>query len=212
MTRIERLMALTEHLRGRRTGTTVAALAERFGVSVRTIHRDLDALRHASVPVQGERGRGGGLSLDRSYTLPPVNFTAHEAAVLVSLGEWIERARIMPFVDTLRTALSKVRGALPTQRQRALDRLRQSMLFTGVPTRTASPEVRSIIEQAWLDDAELVVVYAKKGQAGVPRRIRIRALVLTRAETLLNCDDLDKGEPRQLQLHRIEAAWPALPE
>ena len=37
----------------------------------------------------GERGRGGGLVLDRSYTLPPVNFTAREAALLVAA--WLRR-------------------------------------------------------------------------------------------------------------------------
>ena len=203
-------MALTEHLRGRRTGTTVAQIAERFGVSVRTIHRDLDALRAASLPIQGERGRGGGLSLDRSYTLPPVNFTAHEAAVLVAIGEWLGAARVMPFTETLQAGLDKVRGALSPVRQRAAHRLRASLQFTGVPTLTASAAVRSVVEAAWLADAPLIITYAKKGQGpGPQRRIHIRTLVLTHAETLLNCDDLDLGQPRQFALHRVKTAVPA---
>jgi predicted DNA-binding transcriptional regulator YafY len=46
------------------------------GVTVRTMYRDLDALREAAMPLAAERGRGGGYALDRSYSLPPVNFTA----------------------------------------------------------------------------------------------------------------------------------------
>ena len=84
MKRSERLFAITELLRARRTGTTAEALAERFEVSVRTIYRDLDSLRAAALPVIGERGRGGGLALDRTYSLPPVNFSAREAAILVA--------------------------------------------------------------------------------------------------------------------------------
>src|SRR3954451_21569821 len=86
MSRTERLFALAEYLRGRRTGVTAETLAERFGVTVRTIYRDLDALRAASLPIGAERGRGGGYALDRNYTLPPVNFTAREAALVIALG------------------------------------------------------------------------------------------------------------------------------
>ena len=73
MRRTERLFALAEHLRGRRTGVTAETLADRFGVTIRTIYRDLDALRETSMPIAAERGRGGGYALDKSYSLPPVN-------------------------------------------------------------------------------------------------------------------------------------------
>ena len=97
MKRTERLFALAEHLRARRTGVTAEALAERFGVTVRTIYRDLDTLRAASLPLAAERGRGGGYALDKSYTLPPVNFTAREAALLVALGRFATEMRLLPF-------------------------------------------------------------------------------------------------------------------
>jgi predicted DNA-binding transcriptional regulator YafY len=50
--RTERLFALAEYLRGRRTGVTAEVLAERFEVTVRTIYRDLDALRAWKTPSQ----------------------------------------------------------------------------------------------------------------------------------------------------------------
>src|SRR5579883_2439629 len=120
MQRKSRLFALAEYLRGRRTGVTAEQLAERFGVTVRTIYRDLDALRDAALPVQADRGRGGGYALDRSYTLPPVNFTAREAALLVAVGRWATEMRLLPFADTLAGALDKVRGALTASAQREL--------------------------------------------------------------------------------------------
>src|SRR5688572_15213633 len=101
MRRTERLFALAEYLRGRRTGVTAETLAERFGVTIRTIYRDLDALREASMPLAAERGRGGGYALDKSYSLPPVNFTAREAALLVALGRFAIEMRLLPFTDTL---------------------------------------------------------------------------------------------------------------
>src|SRR5580658_727685 len=101
MQRTERLFALAEYLRGRRTGVTAETLAERFGVTVRTIYRDLDTLRDASLPLSAERGRGGGYALDRTYSLPPVNFTAREAALLVAVGRHAIDMRLLPFTDTV---------------------------------------------------------------------------------------------------------------
>src|SRR5260370_17722533 len=133
MRRQARLFALAEYLRGRRTGVTAETLAERFGVTVRTIYRDLDALRAASMPLAAERGRGGGYALDRSYSLPPVNFTAREAALLVALGRFAIEMRLLPFADTLDSALDKVRAALSTSAQRELLKRLSELSFLGGP-------------------------------------------------------------------------------
>lgn len=205
MRRTERLFAMTELLRARRTGITAEALAERFGVSVRTIYRDLDTLRAAAVPVVGERGRGGGLALDRAYSLPPVNFTAREAAVLVSTGRWLERTRLMPFVETLRAAIDKVHGALPRARQREVARLSSTLAWVGVPARGPAPDVRAAVEDAWVRDAPLRIVYAG-AKGSTVRHVRIETVVLERTMTLLNCVDLELDEKRQFRLDRIERA------
>src|SRR4051795_2928932 len=142
MSRTERLFALTEYLRGRRTGVTAEALAERFEVTVRTIYRDLDALRAAALPLSAERGRGGGYALDRSYSLPPVNFTAREAALLVALGRFAIDMRLLPFADTLESALDKVRAALSTSAQRELLSRLKELAFLGVPALPSKKPVR----------------------------------------------------------------------
>src|SRR5580698_7984660 len=131
MQKTERLFALAEYLRGRRTGVTAEALAERFEVTIRTIYRDLDTLRAASMPLSAERGRGGGYALDSSYTLPPVNFTAREAALLVALGRHAKTTRLLPFTDTLDGALDKVRAALSKSAQRELLTRLDELTFLG---------------------------------------------------------------------------------
>ncbi|MEM9694619.1 MAG: HTH domain-containing protein [Myxococcota bacterium] len=205
MRRTERLFAIAEVLRGRRTGITAEALAERFGVTVRTIYRDLDALRDADLPLHAERGRGGGFALDRSYSLPPVNFTAREAALLVVLGRWIAELRLMPFTTTLEGALDKVRAALPRSRQRELVRLSESLTFVGVPTLRAPEGVRDAIEQAWFENRPLRIEYDGAREV-TARTVRIEQVVMARTETLLNCWDLDKEAPRQFRLHKILSA------
>src|ERR1700744_4408839 len=132
MQRTERLFALTEYLRGRRTGVTAEVLAERFGVTVRTIYRDLDALRDAALPLHADRGRGGGYALDRSYSLPPVNFTARAAPVLLAIGKFASEMRLVPFAETLESALYKVRSALSSQNRSEMLRHLESLSFIGI--------------------------------------------------------------------------------
>jgi predicted DNA-binding transcriptional regulator YafY len=206
MRRRERLFAIAEYLRARRLGVTADAMAERFQVTVRTIYRDLDSLRDAGLPVRADRGRGGGYALDRAYTLPPVNFTPREAALLVTLGNWAAEMRLLPFADTLEGALDKVRGALSASAQRELLEHMAGIHFVGVPAHAVAPEVRRAVEQGWFERQPIRIRYRGADGTITSRAVRIESAVMERSVTLLNCDDLDKGERRQFRLDRIVEA------
>lgn len=203
MRRTQRLFALAEYLRGRRTGVTATELAERFEVTERTIYRDLDALKSAALPLHAERGRGGGYALDRSYSLPPVNFTAREAAMLLLAGKLLSELRLLPFTDTLQTGLDKVRSALPVAAQRELVAQLSRLDFVGVPAKPVRAEVRRAVEQAWFEGSALRIKYLSAAMVETERRVRLRKVLLDRSETLLLVDDLDRGQERQLKLDRI---------
>jgi predicted DNA-binding transcriptional regulator YafY len=205
MRRQTRLFALAEYLRGRRTGVTAETLAERFGVTPRTIYRDLDALRDASLPVQADRGRGGGYALDRNYTLPPVNFTAREAALLVTLGSWAASMRYVPFSDTLRAALDKVRGALSASAQREAIVHAGTLRFVGVPAPGVAPEIRRVVEEAWFEQRPVRVAYRRNYEL-ITRSVQIRGVIMERTMTLLECHDLDEGQAHTVRFDRIEQA------
>ena len=205
MRRSERLFAIAEHLRGRRSGVTAAALAERFGVTLRTMYRDLESLRTAELPLVAERGRGGGFALERDYSMPPVNFTAREAAVLISAARVLAAMRVLPFAETLASASDKVQAALSRSAQREFLHRLDELQFVGVPAKPTLPEVRAALEQAWLHWRPLWVRYAG-GRGESERRVQLRQIVMERGETLLNVLDLELGETRQLRLDRVLAA------
>lgn len=206
MRRTERLFALAEYLRGRRTGVTAEVLAERFGVTVRTIYRDLDALRIAALPLAAERGPGGGYALDRSYSLPPVNFTAREAALLVALGRFAIDMRLLPFSETLESALDKVRAALSTSAQRELLTRLKELAFQGVPALPSKKAVRAAVERAWFEQQPLRITYVDGNYLETTRSIRIESVIMDRHETRLDALDLESGERRPFRLDRIERA------
>ena len=198
MKRTERLFALAEYLRGRRTGVTAETLAERFEVTVRTIYRDLDTLRAASMPLAP--------ALDRSYSLPPVNFTAREAALLVALGRFAIDMRLLPFVDTLETGLDKVRAALSTSAQRELLSRLSELSFQGVPALPSKKAVRKAFERAWFEQQPLRITYVDGNFIETTRTVRIDSVAMDRHETRVHATDLSTGEQRPFRLDRIEKA------
>jgi predicted DNA-binding transcriptional regulator YafY len=206
MRRTERLFALAEHLRARRTGVTAETLAARFNVTVRTIYRDLDALRETSMPIAAERGRGGGYALDKSYTLPPVNFTPREAAVVVALGRFAIEMRLLPFTDTLDSALDKVRAALSTSAQRELLTRLGELSFHGVPALPSKKIVRAAVERAWFEQQPLTIVYVDGNYLQTTRDIQLVAVIMDRHETRLDAIDLATNERRHFRLDRIAEA------
>jgi predicted DNA-binding transcriptional regulator YafY len=111
--RTDRLYAIVEELRAvaprRRSARELAA---RYEVSMRTIERDISALQQADVPIYADVGRRGGFALDKSMSLPPLNFTPAEAvAVAVALS----RADSTPFAGAARGAMRKIVTAMPAR-------------------------------------------------------------------------------------------------
>jgi predicted DNA-binding transcriptional regulator YafY len=73
--RLEGLKAIL----GERDYTTASELADDMGVSVRTVHRDLAFLRDLGIPIESDRGRGGGLRLENGWSLGRVHLSESEA-------------------------------------------------------------------------------------------------------------------------------------
>jgi len=67
--RLSRLTAILTQLQTKRL-LTATTLAEKFGVSIRTVYRDIRALEQAGVPIITEDGKG--CSLMEGYKIPPV--------------------------------------------------------------------------------------------------------------------------------------------
>lgn len=116
MKRSERLHAITEYMRRRRTPVTVADLARYFDVDERTVFRDLASLREQHVPIVGEPGRGGGLQLHRDYQMPPLALSVDEAVSLWLSYRLAGVLGTLPAGRALAPAVDKVLGSVPDRK------------------------------------------------------------------------------------------------
>ncbi|WP_435104307.1 helix-turn-helix transcriptional regulator [Arhodomonas sp. AD133] len=90
---------------------TAAALAERVGVSVRTIYRYIDDLSVSGIPIYGEPGVG--YAVDDGFELPPLALTAGELEALMLAVEMLARATGEELAGAARTLLGKIQAAAP---------------------------------------------------------------------------------------------------
>ena len=88
MNRIDRLTAILLQLQTKRI-VRGQEIADRFGICLRTVYRDIRALEDAGVPIGSEAGMGYFLA--PGYHLPPVMFTDQEARALLMGGKLIEK-------------------------------------------------------------------------------------------------------------------------
>jgi predicted DNA-binding transcriptional regulator YafY len=125
---IERALAILLVLTRRRV-SPATELARRFGVSVRTIYRDIDRLLALGIPVEAERGAEGGFRLPPDYVPPPIAINRVEATALLVALALMRGLRATPLKGDLDTAEAKLLAILPRS---ARDILANGSRFVGI--------------------------------------------------------------------------------
>src|SRR5215207_8841935 len=133
--RVLRLDAL-KALLAERDYTTVADLADELGVSPRTLHRDLALLREMGVPVEGDRGTGGGLRLEPGWSLGRVHLNESEALGLLLSLTIAEKVGSPLLLDDLRSITRKVGAAFAPAQARRILALRRRILVGQTASET----------------------------------------------------------------------------
>ncbi|MBC8040093.1 MAG: YafY family transcriptional regulator [Opitutaceae bacterium] len=162
MNRTDRLVGMVMHLQGRRV-VRAEELAEHYGISLRTVYRDIAALGEAGVPVVGEAGVG--YSLVKGYHLPPVMLTAEEAGALFTGGELAKKFTDGSLNAAVDGALAKLRAVLPADKKDHLEHLARGTVIATTPGgnggggNEAGPPCLAAVQQAVARRRVLAMAY-----------------------------------------------------
>jgi len=155
-------------------------LADEFEVAVRTIHRDIDELSAAGVPVYAERGRNGGFRLADGYRTKLTGLNQSEAETLFLAGLPGPAAEL-GFADALATARLKLLAALPANLQPSAERIASRFLLDpGIWFQNVAPlPSLPIVAQSVFRERMLVCRYRRAGEIEArPRKLGPLGLVL----------------------------------
>ncbi len=143
MNRIDRLTAILIQLQGRRL-VKAQDIADRFGISLRTVYRDVKALEESGVPVMGEAGMG--YTLMEGYRLPPVMFTREEAMAFLTAEKLVAKLTDAGNSDHYSAAMYKVRAVLRTAEKDLLENI-DNHIEVLKSVRTARVEIDRNLQQ-----------------------------------------------------------------
>ena len=208
MNRTDRLLGILLELQAR--GVLRAEdLARRFEVSLRTVYRDVQALSETGVPVVAIPGQG--YRLMEGYFLPPLSFTAPEAALLLLGGEFVREQVDPELRQVAEGALTRLAGVVPPALRAEVDRRRQELHFPAFGSPGEGPRLshlRAAVEQRRV---LRLLYHTYRRPHPEPRTVEPYMLVhMTRAWHLAAYCRLRQA-PRLFRLDRIDHLEP-LPE
>lgn len=126
--KFDRIIAILIQLQSKRI-VKAQELAGRFGVSLRTIYRDIKTLESAGVPIASEAGTG--YSIMEGYKLPPVMFTREEATSFVAAEKLMQRFTDKSLGAYFQSAMYKLKSVLRWSEKDWIDMLDTQVLVQG---------------------------------------------------------------------------------
>jgi predicted DNA-binding transcriptional regulator YafY len=179
-------------------------LAERLGITERTVRRDVTRLRELGYPVVADAGRAGGYQLGRGGALPPLLLTDDESvAVAVGLRA-AASGGVAGYDEAAVAALAKLEQMLPaTLRERVLALNAATVLTRPGAGPQVDPDILLTIAQACRRPERIRFCYIDGNGNPTDRRVEPHGLVNAERRWYLVGRDLDRQDWRTFRLDRM---------
>lgn len=190
---------------------TANELAKELDISLRTLTRDIQILRDQGVPIEADRGRGGGLRLNRRWGIGRLNLSYAQAVdLLISLAvtEQMQSPLFMAHLGAVRRKLmmsfsADTKGKVEGLKERILISKSASALLLADFSNPSRDSVAKL-HQAFLQMQELKITYRAESRAVTKRVIQPHYLLLSYPIWYVLAWDHLRGEVRTFRCDRIE--------
>lgn len=181
MSKTTRLFKLMTAMRSGHPPITAEQLAFELNVSVRTIYRDIDALRGLGAVIDGEAGFGFTLVEDAS--LPPLAFEDDELEALVLGLRNVAVIGDPSIAKAARSALAKITARVP---DRQAHRLEHAILDAQRYSPPPKPTIDvSILRKAAWEEVAIVFAYEDAYGSKTQRKVWPLGIVYLQASSVL---------------------------
>jgi predicted DNA-binding transcriptional regulator YafY len=199
-----RLLELLELLQARPL-ITGRELSDRLEIDARTVRRYIAALQEMGIPVEGQRGVGGGYRVRPGYRLPPLMLSGDEAVVVV-LGLLAARRQGLESAEgSVDGALTKIHRVLPDLVRRRVEALETTLGFTAAE-RTGAPvdsDVALLVAEAIRRGRRLVFSYRAFTGEETARAVSPHGLVVHSGRWYLAAYDHGRADRRTFRVDRM---------
>ncbi|MFE5805012.1 helix-turn-helix transcriptional regulator [Streptomyces sp. NPDC056491] len=188
-------------------------LAERLGVSGRTVRNDIDRLRELGYPVDATRGTTGGYRLGAGAVMPPLLLDDEEAVAVTIALHTAAQGTVPGTEETSLRALAKLEQVLPSRLRRRVRALRAYTVAVPAdrPAPAVSAEVLTVLVSACRDRERLRFDYLDHAGASTRRIVEPYRAVNWGRRWYLVAWDVEREDWRTFRADRIRPRTPAGP-
>ncbi|MCM3493818.1 YafY family protein [Paenibacillus sp. FSL K6-1566] len=203
MQKSQRLIQLIMMINAKKS-FTVRELADEFGLSTRTITRDLQELSELGIPIYSIQGRGGGYKLLQDRMLPPISLSESEAIAMFFACQSLDYFGSLPFGEGAESALQKFYHYLPADIKEQIDRL-DGRIMLWSPYRSMAPGILQTLMQAIMT-GEVVTMEYNSGNGAAKRDIQPIGLYTSSGYWYCPAYCFEREDIRQFRADRILSA------
>ncbi|HEX2213364.1 MAG TPA: YafY family protein [Mycobacterium sp.] len=199
-----RVLQLLGLLQSRRVWTG-EELADRLGVTTRSVRRDVDRLRDLGYPVHASKGHGGGYQLGAGAALPPLLLDPDEAVAMAVCLRLAAGGTVAGVGESALRALSKLDQVMPARLRSQVSAVHDSTVTLTSPSteEAVAPDVLMTLARACRDHEHVSCEYVDIRGNVTQRRLEPYQLVTTGRRWYLLAYDRDKQDWRSLRLDRM---------
>lgn len=201
MNKLDRISALLVQLQSRPL-VKASDMAERFGVSIRTIYRDINTLLEAGVPICGNSGIG--YSLVEGYRLPSLMFSKEEAMAFLTAEKIIEQLTDAQNSNYFRQGMDKIRAALRAIDKNYLHKMDDSIaVYKSRSSRKSLPNLLQTILSSINEKLIIDVEYTNADENSSKRKLEAVGVTYSYPHWYLSAWCHLRTEYRMFRLDRI---------